>query len=364
MIQQLPLTVKRSIELLGLVLLGFVIVQFQDVIMPILMALVASIALLPIYRFLIRKKIPNSIAISLTLLLMIVVLVVIVVLISAQLAPLIENFAIIKKNVVNHINVISNWLSNKTGISTVEQTQIIQKQTNSFIDSAGDYLNNAMGSVSSALVFFGLFPIYTFLILYYKNMLRKFLLMWFQGDESQQVSQTLKSVESIIQSYIIGLLIQLGYMTVLLGGTLLLFGIDYAILIAIIFAVLNLIPYIGALVGNVIGVLLTLSSSADLNPVFTVLIIITVVQLLDNNILMPYIVGSKIRINALVSLVGVFIGGALAGVSGMFLSLPVMAVFKIVFDHTEQFKKWGVLFGDDTVATSPKWIKNKKRNDY
>lgn len=360
MIQQFPLTVRRSIELLGLVLLALVIIQLQDIIMPILMALVASIALLPIYRFLVRKKVPNSIAISLTILLMIVVLTFIVAIITAQLIPLIDNFSVIKQNVLNHIHIISEWLSNKTGISSVQQTQIIKQQTNTFLDSAGIYINDAMGSISTLFIFFGLFPIYTFLIFYYKNLLRKFLLLWFQKDENIQVSETLKSIESIIQSYIVGLLIQVTYMTILLGCTLLLFGIDYAILIAVIFAMLNLIPYVGALIGNVIGVLLTLSSSPDLDPVFTVLIIITVVQLLDNNILMPYIVGSKIRINAIASLVGVFIGGVLAGIGGMFLSLPLMAVFKIIFDHTEQFKKWGVLFGDDTPVIPPKWVKIKK----
>ena len=74
---------------------------------------------------------------------------------------------------------------------------------------------------------------------------------------------------------------------------------------------------------------------------------------------MPYIVGSKVRINALVSLFGVFIGGALAGIPGMFLSLPIIAVFKIIFDHTEQFKKWGILFGDDK-PTNKKLIKIKR----
>ena len=357
--QHLPLTVKRSIELLGLVLVALVIIQLQNIITPILMALVASIALLPVFRFLIRKKIPNSISIFLTILLMSIILSLIVFFITLQLKPLINNFEIIKQNISNHINVISNWFSNKTAVSITQQAEIVNQQANKFLDSAGNFLNDAAGSVGNLLIFFALFPIYTFLILYYKNLLRRFLLMWFPQDESVQVGETIKSIESIIQSYIVGLMIQFGYMTILLGVTLLLFGIKYAFLIAVIFAILNLIPYVGALIGNVIGVLLTLSSTPDLGSVFTVLIIIAVVQLLDNNILMPFIVGSKIRINALASLFGVFIGGALAGILGMFLSLPIMAALKIIFDHTEQFKKWGVLLGDDKPIVS-KWIKRKK----
>ena len=357
--QYLPLTVKRSIELLGLVLIALVIIQLQNIITPILMALVASIALLPVYRFLIRKKVPASISIFLTILLMTILLSLILFFIALQLKPLINNFEIIKQNITNHINAISSWFSNKTTISIAQQAEVINQQANKFLDSAGNFLNNAAGSVGNLLIFFGLFPIYTFLILYYKEILRKFLLMWFRQDESVQVSETIKSIESIIQSYIVGLMIQFTYMTILLGGTLLLFGIKYAFLIAVIFAILNLIPYLGALVGNIIGVLLTLSSTPDMGSVFTVLITISAVQFLDNNILMPFIVGSKIRINALASLFSVFIGGALAGIPGMFLSLPFIAVFKIVFDHTEQFKKWGVLLGDDKPIAS-KWIKIKK----
>src|SRR5690606_11797801 len=81
--------------------------------------------------------------------------------------------------------------------------------------------------------------------------------------------------------------------------------------------------------------------------------VIAFVQFLDNNILMPRIVGSKVRINALGTIVGVLVGGAIAGVSGMFLSLPIIAVMKIVFDRSDMFKPWGVLLGDEIPKESP-----------
>jgi predicted PurR-regulated permease PerM len=100
-------------------------------------------------------------------------------------------------------------------------------------------------------------------------------------------------------------------------------------------------------------VLLTLASSQDSWPILVVLISIAVVQFLDNIILMPRIVGSKVKINALASIVGVIVGGSMAGVSGMFLSLPIIAVLKIIFDRSENFKQWGVLFGDEKPKYSP-----------
>jgi predicted PurR-regulated permease PerM len=112
------------------------------------------------------------------------------------------------------------------------------------------------------------------------------------------------------------------------------------------FAILNLIPYIGALIGNLIGVILTLTSSQELWQIWAVLGTIAAVQFLDNNILMPRIVGSKVKVNALASIVGIVAGGTIAGVAGMFLSIPVMAVLKIMFDRSEGLKQWGVLLGD------------------
>lgn len=344
---QLPLTVKRSIELVGLVVLGLVIIEGKQIIMPLLMAFVVSLVLLPVYRFLRRKKIPESIAIILSILLMLIVVSLIIFFIIAQVKPLVDNFDQIKQNVVNHLNSLSTWFRNKTSISTIQQTAFVDDQIRKFMDSAGNFMGTAVGSAGSVLVFLGLLPVYIFLILFYKDILRKFVFSWFSASAYPKVQEVIHETESIMKSYIAGLLIQFTYMTILLGGLLLFLGIKNAMLIAIIFAILNLIPYIGALFGNLIGVLLTLSSSPDLKPIIVVLAVIAVVQLLDNNVLMPAIVGSKIKINALASLAGVFIGGSLAGIVGMFLSLPLIAILKIIFDHTEHLKQWGVLFSDE-----------------
>ncbi len=201
-------------------------------------------------------------------------------------------------------------------------------------------------------------------MLYYKNLLLRFVFLWFPKDNHPKVEEAMRESEIIIKSYLVGLLIQITYITILLGTILLIFGIKHAILIGAIFAILNLIPYVGALIGNIIGVLLTVSSTQEVFPIFVVLGTIAFVQFLDNNILMPRIVGSKVKINALATIVGVIIAGALAGVSGMFLSLPVIAVMKIIFDRTEQFKQWGVLLGDERPKGSPmRWpiLRSKSR---
>ena len=350
---QLPLTVRRSIELLGLCLLIALFSVANTIIMPLLMAFFVSLMLLPMYRFLRKIKIPEVIAIILAILTATLIIIIIFGFVSLQIASLVNDFPQLEKNLNLHWNTLSAWINNNLNLSADQQIKVLQKQGTNLLNNAGSYLSGAALSLTGVFVFIGLLPIYIFLILFYKNLLLRFVFLWFNRDDHPQVESTLRESEVMVKSYLIGLMIQVTYMTVLLGGILLIIGIKHAMLIAIIFAILNLIPYIGALIGNLIGVLLTLTSSPELWHVFAVLIAITAVQLLDNNILMPRIVGSKIKINALVSIIGVIIGGTLAGVSGMFLSLPLIAILKIIFDHTSEFRHWGLLLGDERPGLSP-----------
>jgi predicted PurR-regulated permease PerM len=71
------------------------------------------------------------------------------------------------------------------------------------------------------------------------------------------------------------------------------------------------------------------------------------IQFIDNHFLIPRIVAAKIKVNALVAIVGVLVGNAIGGVAGMFLALPVIAILKIVFDRIQPLRPWGMLLGDE-----------------
>jgi predicted PurR-regulated permease PerM len=351
--QQLPLTVRRAIELLGIYFLGMIILVGKDVITPLLMAFFLSIMLLPVYRFLRRRKFPESLAIFCSILLLLVIVGLIVWFFSSQISRLVSDFPQIRENVKTHLGTLSGWIDKNTPFSSEKQISMINEQNDKLMTYATGLLGGAASSVSGILIFIGLLPIYIFLMLFYKNLLIRFVFLWYPTDTHEKVEEVMRETEVIIKSYLVGLLIQITYITILLGGILFFIGIKHAILIGAIFAVLNLIPYVGALIGNIIGVLLTLSSSQELWPILAVLVTIAFVQFLDNNILMPRIVGSKVKINALATIVGVIVAGALAGISGMFLSLPVIAVMKIIFDRTNHLRQWGVLFGDERPHKSP-----------
>jgi predicted PurR-regulated permease PerM len=351
--KELPATVRRSIELLGLCALGAVIAVGGDVIMPLLMAGFMSLLLLPVFRWLRKHRMPEIVAIVICIALLFFLVAGVALFLSMQVAGFLSDIDAIQKNLTVHWNNLSEWISHKTHLTLKQQMNLIQKQGTTLGENVTGYFTNAFSSLTNIFVFLGLLPIYIFLILYYRNLLLRFIYLWFEESEHPKVEEAVRETEVIVKYYLLGLLIQITYLTVLLGGILLLFGIQHAILIGITFAILNLIPYVGALVGNVIGVLLTLTTSQEIWQIWVVLGTIAFVQFLDNNILMPRIVGSKVKVNALVSIVGIVLGGALAGVMGMILSIPVMAVLKIVFDKSSNLKQWGLLLGDYRPELSP-----------
>ena len=136
---------------------------------------------------------------------------------------------------------------------------------------------------------------------------------------------------------------------------LLILGVPYAILLGLIAAILNIIPWIGGIIGALLTVLIAYTNTGKISTLIWVLIVHAAVQFTDNHFFVPYLIGSKVKLNALVSLVIVFVGGALCGIGGMFLSIPAIAICKVIFDRVDELRPWGLLLGDDTV----KWIPRK-----
>jgi len=351
--KEIPVTVKRSLELLGLFLIGLIIVIGKIIIMPLLMSFFISIMLIPVYRFFRKRKFPEIVAIFLPIFLVIIIAALIIWLFYSQMRFLLNDYHKIQQNLTIHLNALSLWISRVFGFSPTEQLKFINQQSNKLLSYAANILSGAAGSATGILIFFGLLPVYTFLLIMYRSIFMKFILMCFEPKEHTKVQEVMQQIQKMGKRYLLGLLIQLCYITILLWALLAIFSIKHALLIGIIFAFLNLIPYLGALIGNILGILITLASSESLVDILFVLSAIAVVQFLDNNILMPRIVGSQVKLNPLISIIGIFIAGAMTGISGMFLALPIMAILKIIFDRSEQFKKWGVLLGDQRPAKKP-----------
>ena len=177
------------------------------------------------------------------------------------------------------------------------------------------------------------------------------------------MSEIVTQIKTVIQRYLVGLVIEAVMVATMNAAALLMLGIEYAILLGIIGALLNVIPYIGGLVAVALPMIVALATKSSAWYAFYVLGSYYFIQLIDNNYIVPYIVASKVKINALFSIIVVFVGNALWGIPGMFLSIPLLAIAKLFFDHIESLKPWGFVLGDtmpSLLTIKPILIKLKK----
>ena len=122
-------------------------------------------------------------------------------------------------------------------------------------------------------------------------------------------------------------------------------GIEYAVVLGIIGGLLNLIPYLGGLITMLLFAGIALLTKPPLYVLYVILLY-GVIQFIDNNMIVPKVLGSKVKLNALISVFAVVAGGILWGVPGMFLSIPLVAIVKLIFDHFGSLKPWGFLMGE------------------
>ncbi len=345
-----PFYKRLAYNLLSLSILGIILYLGQGILIPFLFAILLSVLLLPVTNFFERRKFNRIFAILITLMLSLVVILTILYFLSRQIFSFLEDIDSIQDRLDKLYYVLQHWVKSQFGVTITKQNQYI-KDTEENMDTAR-IVGRTFVSLTTVLSYLIFLPIYSFLILYYKDLIKKFLIAAFQKRHSENVREILYESRAISQRYIVGLVTDMAIVCGMYATGFLVLGIKYALFLALVAAMLNLLPYIGMIIANLFCMLITLVSSENLNDVFWVAVIIIVGHLIDNNFLLPRIVGSKVKINALVTLLGVLVGGAICGVPGMFLSIPGLAVLKVIFDRVDNLKPFGLMLGGETVTPS------------
>lgn len=342
-----PLYVQLGFKFLVLFFLCYFIWVAQEILVPFAFAILLAVLLLPLVSFLERRKISRVLSIAIALFLAIVFLGIIIYFLSTQIAIFVDDIPSIKKHLNDHWVTVQKWIRAKLHISLREQNEYFNDAAENITGTKGEYISDTFFSITEALMLIILLPIYTFLILYYRELIRSFLYAVFRKEYSDKVTTVITQSKLMINSYMTGLLIEMGIVAVCNSIGLLMLGIKYALFFGVLAAVLNIIPYIGMFTATLFTVLVTLTTSDNTSDIVWVIVVMYGIHILDVNILMPKIISSRLRINALISILGVIVGGALTGISGLFLSVPAVAMVKIICDQIEGMEPWGMLMGDD-----------------
>ncbi|MRX70017.1 Predicted PurR-regulated permease PerM [Flavobacterium resistens] len=344
---KLPFYAKLACILISLISFAYIFCIAKDVITPVLMAFLFAVLLLPIFTFFnVRLKFPRHLAAIICVLTFAAFIIGILVFISYEVTDMANDFDTIKKNANAFIVDIHKFIKDNFNVSIGEQKKYIDNVTKDSVKNGNATIGSALISITDLLLDCTIIPIYTFLFLIYKDHFILFLAKLISKENHSALKDILSQIKVSINNYIVGLLLEMTTVAVLTSLGLWIIGIKYFILLGLITGILNLIPYIGIFIAGIITVLASLTGTGETSIILGILIVNIIVQLIDNNLLVPLIINSKVEINAFVSIIGIIIGGAAAGISGMFLAIPLLAMLKIIFDRIESMEAWGYLMGN------------------
>jgi predicted PurR-regulated permease PerM len=353
---KLPFYAKITIFLVGFFALLTILYIAKSIVIPLVFATILAIVLNPLVSFFVRIRINRVLSIALTLLLTFLVLLSFAALIISQVSRFSESWPVLVDRFTSIVNQTITDASSYFDINPLKIHEWISKTMGELINLSSAAIGQTLVILGSGLVVLFLLPVYIFLILFYQPLLLEFIRRLFGTSNRSQVSEIVTKIKTVIQRYLIGLLIEAVIVAALDTVALLVLGIEYALLLGILGALLNLIPYIGGLVAVALPMIVAFVTKSSPMFAFYVLALYYLIQLIDNNYIVPVIVASKVKINALFSIIVVIAGNALWGIPGMFLSIPLLAIVKLICDYIEPLKPWGFLLGD----TMPPLIKIKR----
>ncbi|GAB3007286.1 AI-2E family transporter [Cyclobacterium sediminis] len=312
------------------------------ILVPLVWGVFFAFALYPVSNWLESHLFPRPFAIAISILFVTAIGAAIVYILINQMVLLLSDIPEMNALLQEKVNKYWAELQTTFGIDNYlnrEKLQAIEW-------FAGGNLNETLFNTGKSITLIGIIPLYIFLLLYYRDFFVAFLLK-VSSKKNEAILEWVGEAGKVIHAYLIGM-VKVTFLVALLAGMYFyFFGIKYYLLFALFIAILNLIPYIGVAISSILVIFYVfLTSDTIFAPILT-LAVLWGIQLIENNIITPLVVGAKVKVNVLAVILAVLIGGAVWGISGMVLFIPMVGVLKITFDSTPSLQAYGYLLGDD-----------------
>ncbi len=336
---------------------GYLAILGEEILLPLSFAFLISLLLLPVSNFMEnRLKFSRSMAAIISVLLLLVAISGIFYVLGSQIADLGNEWPLLKTQLAGLFNDTQHWLSNTFHINLQKQTEYLNKGTQKVLNSGGTIIEKTVLSISSTILMLVFIIIYTLFILIYRRRWMRFIVAAFTERNKAVIYDISEHIKNIIRKYITGLFFEMVLLVTVGCLVFWILGIKYVFLLGLIVGVFNLIPYVGIFTALAISAAITFAT-VDASHALYVAITVVCIHLIDSNFLMPKIVGSQVKINPLMVILGVVAGELLWGIPGMFLSIPYLAIAKVIFDRVKNLQSLGILLGDEEVK--PKSLKSK-----
>lgn len=342
--------VRFTILMLGLVLIVFIMREAKSILVPLLISGLLAILISPFTSWLQKNRFPKALAVATSVILVFALLSALVYFFYNQILRFSGDLGLLEERVTFYIGVLNQYLAeNLEGVVPVSGESIKNGIFNYLYENVSGLTKGVIATAGSLTMVF-IMPIYIFLFLYFRSFLVEFVLMSFEEKHKIKVRNVIYKVKLVVQNYISGMFWVILILAVLNSIALFSLGIKHAFLFAGFAALLNVIPFLGPFIGAILPITYAFLTKDSLWYTFGVFMAFYVIQLFESNLFTPKIVGGKVSMNPLMTIIALFVGNFIWGLAGMILFIPGMAILKVIFDEVEGMEAYGFLLGDTRSA--------------
>ncbi len=330
-----------------IIIFFFVVVIARDILIPITLAFLFAILIHPLSELFIKIKFPKPLANILSVLIFVAVFYFAISLLVRQVQSLTDDFPSLKQKAVANLEFMRLFIEERFGVNSSKQHAFLKELVNKLFDTGGAIIAGPVTATANTLFKIVLLPVFMFYLLNFRDRFKHFMVMIVPEQRKKHADSIVSQITLMIQKYISGLFTVVAILCVLNSLGLYLIGLKYAILFGIISASFNLIPYFGTWIGAAFPLIFALLTGDSPRLFISVFLLYLVIQFTENNILTPNITGSYVRINPLMIILGIIIGGMVWGVTGMLVVIPFLAAIKIIFENIDWLKPVAYLLSND-----------------
>jgi predicted PurR-regulated permease PerM len=335
------------LEILQFTVLLSLILYFGKILfIPLSFSILLSFIMYPICKWLESKGFNKIISISICIFSVSVLLFSILYLLFIQLIAFFNEWQLLKIKLLEVVSQISVFHSEIIGISLEDQSIFIKDLINNSGNQALILLKNVIYSLSEYLFILIMIPVFSSLILYYRHLLVNVLYHVFPSEKKVAIIEILLETIHAYYNFIKGMLLVYLIVGILNSIGLAIIGVPHPILFGFIASILTFIPYIGIMISSLLPITVSWITFNSIWYPIGVIGVFGFVQLLESYVIFPLAVGSRLKINTLVILITIVVGGILWGAAGMILFIPFISILKLIADRVERLKILSLLLSE------------------
>ena len=358
-VSEQPLYFRATVKLLLVALIIAFLIIAENILIPLTIAVFFTFLLLPVSRKLEQWHFSKSLAILTSIVLAFAVFGVVLYFFITQVLSFVNDWPVLEKTMTAKWDSIQQFVYETFHISRIEQKAWITTKIKENASTGGVLILGLFSATTSFLASFALIPIYIFFLSLYQDKFKVFVGLIAKEDKNTHALMVVKKVSRVSQKYVMGIFLDVTILSILNSTGFLILGLPHAILFGVLASVLNVIPYIGVLVGSTLPILMAFLTKDTLAYPLAVAGVCIFVQFLDNNFITPYVVGSSVSINPLTATLVLIASSLIWGIPGMVLCLPLTGMAKVVCDNVDSLKPYGYLLGEEVNFSEQEHVQDK-----